>query len=101
MTNFKPLRPVNERMWKTFYPTKRLESKLEQLTLSYDSPDYKVSNDDRKEMYLMIREIIYVLNARKVYELERGRTWDDSWESEEQIEEMREISRKQYNVWKR
>lgn len=101
MTNWKPLRPVNHRMWKTFYPTKDLESRLEWLTFYYDAPDANISYDDRKEMYLTIREIIYVLNSRKVYELERGHTWDSSYESEEEIEEMREIARKQYNVWKR
>lgn len=101
MTNWKPLRPVNHRMWKTFYPTKDLESRLEWLTFYYDAPDANISYDDRKEMYLTIREIIYVLNSRKVYQLERGHTWDSSYESEEEIEEMREIARKQYNVWKR
>ena len=97
MTNLKPKRIVNARLYRHYYPTQVLQSRLEWLVFYINQTDANISYSERNEMTLTIRELLYELADRKNREQETGKTWDMQFANEEEIEELRDILKKQYN----
>jgi hypothetical protein len=97
MTNFKPLRPLKADLYQYYYPTKDLQSRLDYFVGYLNSSDSNLSDCKRKDLVITVRQLIYELNIRKSQELETGKTWEMGFANAEEIEEMREILKKQNN----
>jgi len=98
MTTLKPKRIVNARLYKHYYSTEVLQSRLEWLVFYINQTDANISYSERNEMTLTIRELLYELAERKRIEQETGKTWEMRFTgNEEEMEEMREILKKQFN----
>jgi len=59
--------------------------------------DANISYSEKNEMALTIRELLYELADRKNREQETGKTWEMQFANEKEIEELRDILKKQYN----
>lgn len=97
MTTLTPKRPLKAYLYQYYYPTKDLQSRLDYFVSLLNSLDSDLSDSRRKDITITVRELIYELNYRKSKELETGKTWEMSFSNAEEIEEMREILKKQNN----
>jgi hypothetical protein len=98
MTTLKPKKIVNARYYKYYYSTEVLQSRLEWLVFYINQTDANISYSERNEMTLTIRELLYELAERKRIEQETGKTWEMRFTgNEEEMYEMREILKKQFN----
>ena len=97
MTTLTPKKPVKANLYQYYYPTEILQSRLDYFVGYLNSGDSQISDSRKKDITLTIRELIYELNYRKAEELETGKTWEMSFSNAEEIEEMREILKKQNN----
>jgi hypothetical protein len=97
MTTLTPKKPVNANLYQYYYPTKILQSRLDYFVGYLNSGDSQLSDTRKKDITITIRELIYELNYRKAQELETGKTWEMHFANDEEIEEMREILKKQHN----
>ena len=97
MTTLTPKKPVKANLYQYYYPTEILQSRLDYFVGYLNSTDSQISDTRKKDITLTIRELIYELNYRKAKELETGKTWEMSFSNPEEIEEMREILKKQNN----
>jgi hypothetical protein len=97
MTILTPKRPLKADLYQYHYATKDLQSRLDFFLAYLNSSDSDLSDFKRKDMTITIRELIYELDYRKSKELETGKTWEMSFANAEEIEEMREILKKQNN----
>ena len=98
MTNLKPKRIENARLYKYYYSTEVLQSRLDWLVFYINQTDANISYSERNEMTLTIRELLYELSDRKKIEQETGKTWEMRFTgNEEEMDEMREILKKQFN----
>ena len=98
MTTLKPKRIVNARLYKYHYSTHVLQSRLDWLVFYINQTDANISYSERNEMGLTIRELLYELADRKKREQETGKTWEMRFTSnEDEMDEMREILKKQFN----
>lgn len=97
MTTLTPKKPVNANLYQYYYPTEILQSRLDYFVGYLNSIDSQLSDTRKKDITITIRELIYELNYRKAQELETGKTWEMNFTNIDEIEEMREILKKQYN----
>jgi hypothetical protein len=95
MTTLKPKRIVNSRLYKHYYSTEVLQSRLEWLVFYINQTDANISYSEKNEMTLTIRELLYELADRKKIEQETGKTWEMIYGQD--ADEMREILKKQFN----
>lgn len=97
MTTLTPKKPVNANLYQYYYPTEILQSRLDYFVGYLNSIDSQLSDTRKKDITITIRELIYELNYRKAQELKTGKTWEMNFTNVDEIEEMREILKKQYN----
>ena len=97
MTTLTPKKPVNANLYQYYYPTQILQSRLDYFVGYLKSSDSQLTDLRKKDITITIRELIYELNYRKAQELETGKTWEMNFTNIDEIEEMREILKKQYN----
>lgn len=97
MTTLTPKKPVNANLYQYYYPTEILQSRLDYFVGYLNSIDSQLSDTRKNDITITIRELIYELNYRKAQELKTGKIWEMNFSNAEEIEEMREILKKQYN----
>ena len=97
MKTLTPKKPVNANLYQYYYPTEILQSRLDYFVGYLNSIDSQLSDTRKKDITITIRELIYELNYRKAQELETGKTWEMNFTNIDEIDEMREILKKQYN----
>lgn len=97
MTTLTPKKPVNANLYQYYYPTEILQDRLDYFVGYLNSIDSQLSDTRKKDITITIRELIYELNYRKAQELETGKTWEMNFTNINEMDEMREILKKQYN----
>jgi hypothetical protein len=98
MTTLKPKRIVNAHLYQYYYSTEILQSRLDYFVNYLNQSDSNLSDSRKKDITITIRELLYELADRNKREQETGKTWEMRFTSnEDEMEEMREILKKQFN----
>jgi hypothetical protein len=98
MTTLKPKRIVNAHLYQYYYSTEILQSRLDYFVNYLNQSDSNLSDSRKKDITITIRELLYELADRKNIEQQTGKTWEMRFSgNEEEMDEMRDILKKQYN----
>ena len=98
MTTLKPKRIVNAHLYQYYYSTEILQSRLDYFVNYLNQSDSNLSDSRKKDITITIRELLYELADRKNIEQQTGKTWEMRFTSNaDEMEEMREILKKQFN----